>query len=234
MQQSNAFGICLRTAASLALCLGLAQIGKADTITDTSLDVDYTATSTFTPVTDNMFDVFLIIDPTVFDAGSGFLTAFSLAFNTVSLVTAPGGVSAWSTEMPGGLDSSDCNGKGVSSGDVCFQNPGSAGTPVPGGPYKFEFAVTMPDSVALTAASDIKAAFNSLQNNSGKNLGQIQKNVTPEPSTLLYMSAVGLLMAFVASRRRQAYPRSRQVIEFGHRPVVNGSRGPELSRFRIF
>jgi hypothetical protein len=68
MQQSNALGICLRTAASLALCLGLAQIGKADTITDTSLDVDYTATSTFKPVTDNMFDVFLIIDPTVFDA----------------------------------------------------------------------------------------------------------------------------------------------------------------------
>jgi hypothetical protein len=204
MQQSNAFGICLRTAASLALCLGLGDVGKADAITDMSLDVGYTATSTLTPVTDNMFDVFLTIDPTVFDAGSGFLTAFSLAFNAVSLVTAPGGVSAWSTEMPAGLDSSGCNGKGASSGDVCFQNLGSAGTSVPRGPYKFELAVTMPDSVAITAAFDIEAAFNSLQNNSGKNLGQIQKTVTREPSTLLYLSAVGLLVAFVASRRRYA------------------------------
>ena len=217
MQLSIGFKTCVRTAALLALCLGLSQRGNADTVTDTSLDVSYTATSTFVPVTDNTFDVFLTIDPTAFDAGTGFLTAFSLAFKTgsdvstaVSLVTAPGGVADWSAEMPGGLDSSGCNGKGASSGDVCFQNLGSAGTSVPGGPYKFELAVTMPDADALTAASDIKAAYNTLQDNDGKNLGltsmgiTIQKTATPEPSSLLFMFVGGLLVAFIASRKRLA------------------------------
>jgi hypothetical protein len=48
--------------------------------------------------------VFLTIDPTVFDGGTEFLTAFSLALKTgldistaFSLVTAAGGASAWST-----------------------------------------------------------------------------------------------------------------------------------------
>jgi hypothetical protein len=142
---------------------------------------------------------------------------FSLAFKTGSdvssagsLVTAPGGVSDWSLEIPGGLDSGGCNGKGANSGDVCFQNLGSAGTTVPGGPYKFELAVTMPGTDALTAASDIKAAYNTLQDNEGKNLGltsmgiTIQKTATPEPRTLLYTLAAGLFVALVASRRRIA------------------------------
>jgi PEP-CTERM motif len=221
MQQHNGLRTSMAAVAFLALCLGLSQRGNADTVTDTSLDVSYTATSTFVPVTDNTFDVFLTIDPTAFDAGTGFLTAFSLAFKTgsdvstaVSLVSAPGGVSDWSTEIPGGLDSSGCNGKGASSGDVCFQNLGSAGTSVPGGPYKFELAVTLPDSDALTAASDIKAAYNTLQNNDGKNLGltsmgiTIQKTATPEPSSLLFMLAGGLLVGLIASRKRRLNPRS--------------------------
>ena len=220
MQNLNRFRTCIKAAALLVLCLGLSQRVNADTVTDTSLDVSYTATSTFVPVTDNTFDVFLTIDPTAFNAGTGFLTAFSLAFKTgsdvstaVSLVTAPGGVADWSTEMPGGLDSGGCNGKGASSGDVCFQNLGAAGTTVPGGPYKFELAVTMPDADALTAASDIKAAYNTLQDNDGKNLGltsmgiTIQKSAVPEPSTVLWMLAGGLIIAFIASRRRLANPR---------------------------
>ena len=148
----------------LALMLNQAPL-SADTITDTALGVSYTATSTFTPVTDNTYDVFLTVDPTGFSAGSGFLTAVSLAYKTgsdiatsVSLLAAPGGVGAWSPEMPGGLNAKGCNGNGASSGDVCFQNVSST-TTVPGGPYMFEFAVTLPDSDALTATSDIKAAF---------------------------------------------------------------------------
>jgi len=49
---------------------------------------------------------------------------------------------------------------------------------VPGGPYNFELAVTMPGSDALTAASDIKAAYNTLQNNDGKNLGLTSMGIT--------------------------------------------------------
>ena len=217
MQQFNGFGTCIKAVAVLALCFGLSQSGNADTVTDTTLDVSYTATSTFVPVTDNTFDVFLTIDPTAFDAGTGFLTAFSLAFKTgsdvssaVALLSAPGGVSAWSTEMPGGVNSGGCDHSGANSGDVCFQNLGSAGTSVPGGPYNFELAVTMPGTDALTAASDIKAAYNVLQDNDGKNLGltsmgiTIQKTATPEPSSLLFMLAGGLLVAFIASRKRLA------------------------------
>lgn len=164
---------------------------SADTVTDTSLNVTYTATSTFTPVTDNTYDVFLTIDATGFSAGTGFLDAVSLAFKTgsdvatsVSLVQAPGGTVAWNSEQVGGLDSSGCNGNGGASGAVCFQNAGSAGTSVPAsGNYTFEFAVTLPNSDALTAASDIKAAYNTLQNNQGKNLGLTSMGITIQPST---------------------------------------------------
>jgi len=162
----------------------------ADTITDTSLGVSYTTQSTFAPVTDNTYDVFLQVDSTGFSAGTGFLTALSLAYKTgsdiatsVVLVNAPGGVGDWSLEIPGGLDAGGCNGNGANSGDVCFQYTSSntTNTVVPGGPYDFEFAVTLPNSDALTAASDIKAAFNTAVDNSGQNLGLTSMGITIQP-----------------------------------------------------
>jgi hypothetical protein len=200
------------------LCLlGFVPSAKADTVTDTTLDVNYTVTSSFIPVSGNTYDVFLTIDPTAFNAGAGFLTAFSLQFKTgsdistaVSLVSAPGGAADWSAEMPGGLNSGGCNGNGAASGDVCFQNLGSAGTTVPGGPYSFELAVTMPGSDALTAASDIKAAYNTLQNNDGKNLGLTSMGITiqtatvppvPEPSTFVLLGTGALGIAGAIKKR---------------------------------
>src|ERR1700732_4631405 len=125
--------------------LASTQLAKADTVTDTSLNVKYTVTSNFLPGSGNTFNVFLNIDPTGFNAGTGFLTAITLQFKTgsdvssaVTLAAAPGGVGAWSTEMPGGANSGGCNGNGASSGDVCFQNASASSAVVPGGPYNFQ------------------------------------------------------------------------------------------------
>jgi PEP-CTERM motif len=188
------------------------QLAKADTVTDTGLNVTYTATSNFAPGPGNTYNVFLNINPTGFSAGSGFLTAVVLQFKTgsdissaVTLAAAPGGVSAWSTEMVGGANSGGCNNSGGSSGSVCFQNI-SANTVVPGGPYNFQFVVTMPGTDALTAASDVKAVYNSLLNNSGKNLGitsmgiTIQRTAVPEPITS-GLVGTGLISLFFLRRR---------------------------------
>ncbi|HEX4808805.1 MAG TPA: PEP-CTERM sorting domain-containing protein [Bryobacteraceae bacterium] len=190
------------------------SILSADTVTDTSLSVQYTATSTFTPVTDNTYDVFLTVNPTGFNAGAGFLSAVAMQFQTgsdvstsVTLVAAPGGPSAWSSEIAGGLNSGGCDGHGA--GFVCFQDL-SANTAVPGGPYNFELAVTMPGSDALTAASDIKAAYNTAMDNSGKNLGLTSMGITiqpisdaPEPASLLLLGS-GLLALPLFRKMRKA------------------------------
>ena len=178
---------------------------SATTVTDTTLNVKYTATSTFTPVTGNTYDVFLTVDATGFNAGNGFLSAISMQLKTgndipthVSLVQAPGGPSAWSGEFGGGLNANGCDGSSPSSGFVCFQDL-TANTAVPAsGLYNFEFAVTLPGSDPLTAASDVKAAYSKVVDNRLRNLGLTSMGITidkqdipqvPEPSSLLLLGS---------------------------------------------
>lgn len=201
--------------------LGTASLACADTVTDTTLDASYTATSSFVPGPGNVYDVFLTVDDTHFNAGSGFLSAVSLAYKTgsdvstsVTLLEAPGGTAAWSTEVPGGVNSGGCDGNGASSGDVCFQNL-SANDFVPAtGVYTFEFAVKMPGTDALTASSDIKADYNTAMNSSGRNLGITsmaitiqQATTTPEPATL---ALIGLGLVAAGSGRKLLARAKRQ------------------------
>ncbi len=195
-----------------AASLAVASLANADTLTDTALNVTYTATSTFVPVSGNTYDVNLTINPTGFSQGSGYLTAVAMQFETgsdiassVTLLSAPGGTDAWSLEDVGGLNSKGCDFKGGNSGDVCFQNL-SANTAVPGGPYSFTFAVTMPGNDALTAASDIKAAYNMARDNSGTNLGLTSQSITihhaeaPEPATVALLGAGLIGIGFLRRR----------------------------------
>ncbi len=198
------------------------SIVSADTVTDTSLNVKYTANSTFTPVAGNTYDVFLQVDATGFTVGSGFLTAIEMAFKTgsdistsVSLVAAPGGHSSWSSEIPGGLNSGGCGGNGAASGDVCFQYVNTANTTntlVPGGPYNFEFAVTMPNSDALTASSNITAAYKTAINSDGRNLGSTSMGIiiqpgapprVPEPASSLLLGSGLLGLALLMRKLRK-------------------------------
>jgi hypothetical protein len=182
------------------------------------LGVSYTVTSTFVPGPGNVYDVFLTVDPTSFSAGTGFLDDIVLAFKTgsdvptsVSLLEAPGGVSAWSNpDVAGGADKNGCNGNGSNSGDVCFADLGSAGAAVKGGPYTFELAVTMPGTDALTSASDIKATYNTSETitKGVGNLGltsmgiTIQASAVPEPSYTVLLGAGVALLGLVRKFRR--------------------------------
>jgi hypothetical protein len=200
---------------TVAGALSFAQFANASTI-DTTNHVTYELSSTFTPVSDNTYNVFLAIDTSAFSQGPGFLTALALQFNnptSVTLLNAPGGVGDWSVDQPGGLNANGCNGSGNFD---CFAFTGSDNaTAVPSASlFVFRFAVTLPTGTALSASNDIKAEYNAAKDGSGHNLGitsqaatidscigggcgtinPLGTNPTPEPGTIVMMiSGLGLL-----------------------------------------
>ncbi len=198
---------------ALAGAAVFSQFANASII-DTSVNVTYELTSTFTPVTGNTYDVFLALDATHFSQAPGFLIAVALQFQnnaTVSLISAPGGTADWSF-VAGGTNSGGCDGNGNFE---CFKYVGSDNaSAVPAASlYDFEFAVTLPGTTALIAANDIKAVYKTNRDGSGQLLGQTSQTAsidsctgngcgqinplgsnTPEPGTMMMMlSGMGLL-----------------------------------------
>jgi hypothetical protein len=188
--------------------LGLALVGsaKADSTTDTTNNVTYTATSVL--VGPGEFDVTLTVDASGFNQGSGFLTSVAMQFTGATLVTladAPGGAGDWSLILPGGTNANGCSGTG---NFFCTQNiTGIAPVPV-AGPYTFVFDVFGSAGSAGTD-SDIKAEYAAGPNPvTSKNLGQTSQGIViggspsvPEPGSLPLLG-VGLIAVIGFASRK--------------------------------
>lgn len=188
--------------------LGLALVGsaKADSTTDTTNNVTYTATSVM--VGPGEFDVTLTVDASGFNQGSGFLTSLSMQFTgatSVTLTEAPGTLGDWSAILPGGNNANGCNGTG---NFFCTQNITGA-APVPAaGTYTFVFDVLGSAGSAGTA-SDIKDEFSAGPDpTTSKNLGQTSQGIVigggptvPEPGSLLLLG-VGLIAVLGFASRK--------------------------------
>src|SRR6516162_12282 len=83
------------------------QFARATPIIDITNNVSYELSSTFTPVSDNTYDVFLDIDASAFSHGSGVLSSVALQFEKPTFIKreeAPGDINDWSFTA-GGINS---------------------------------------------------------------------------------------------------------------------------------
>jgi len=191
--------------AAAILCIAGVGYASADTITDTTVGVSYTLTSTFAPEPGtNTYDVTLLVDASAFTgaggATSGFLQAVAPQFSGATSVVLESGPGTWSVGTPGSTNSSGCMSGGAAAGFVCFSNTSAGASGAVPGTLTFVFDVTLPGTTLPSTSSDIKAVFNSASDGSGTFLGQtsmgidIQPGTTevPEPGTVTLLGA-GLL-----------------------------------------
>jgi hypothetical protein len=210
----------------MLLCAMLLSLGvaRADTITDTTLNVRYTLTSDFVnqgTVANPTYDVTLVVQTSSFTgaggATSGYLQAFAPQFqlagggtaSSVTILSASSGT--WTTPLaPGSTNSSGCMLGGAEAGFFCSQNTSATGGAVPG-TLTFVLGVSVPTGTTLSTDSDIKAVYNSTPSGSGTFLGQTSQDIriqtpttrVPESSSLS-MLGFGLL-GLAALRKLKTY-----------------------------
>lgn len=192
--------------ALLATLLALICGGYAmASYTDVTINVTYTWSSSFKPAAGNTYDVVLTIDASGYSDSSypqgGYLTALAVQFDnssSVTLMSAPGTAADWTEYANVGVNSNGCSKGGNFD---CFKDF-KGDVPIPGtGVYTFEFAVTMNGGYALDTSADVKADYNTLPDDTGKNITvtspntpvAIEETVIPEPDTMVLFGS-GLLL----------------------------------------
>jgi PEP-CTERM motif len=198
-------------------CPGNDCFGTLYTLTTNGL-VSSTATT-------QTWQVELALDTTNTTFGSGvFIDAVAIKISSsasaVSLISAPGGTSAWAKVQLGGLNAKGCDGSG--SGFFCTED-GSAVAASPAtlpfaGTYSWVFDVTIPTGTLDTSAfgSSIKVLYTDLCKVGHKPLAECNVGITseditlqggppppptPEPATLMTLGS-GLLALGGIFRRR--------------------------------
>jgi PEP-CTERM motif len=166
-------------------CPGNDCFGTLYTLTNNGLVSSTSTTQTW--------QIELALDTTNTTFGSGvFIDAAAIkvssSANSFSLISAPGGTSAWPTQLLGGLNANGCDGSG--SGFFCVEDGGPASASpatLPfSGTYSWIFDVTIPTGALFTDPfeSSIKVLYTDLCKVGHKPLAECNVGITSEDITL--------------------------------------------------
>ena len=154
----------------------------------------------------DIFNLFLIIDTTLYTGGGSYIHAVapkvSNLLTAFTLLSAPGGTSGW-VSYDGGLHADGCSGAGA--GFLCTQSTG-LGAPLTSPINRWGWRITLPHGSLFTGAgqASIKVMF---VDGAGDKVGDLVSESTtlsqiPEPIPLLLLGS-GLVGLGLFSRRRR-------------------------------